>query len=94
MVVGITHQEPTPAGTLAETGPGMFFAPDQMRKRIGDWGREGLDHRFAEAWKEFLPVTEGWVDIVHSKGPQSLERVWREVQSGRTSPRTGHVITS
>lgn len=93
VVVGITNQEPAPAGTLAETGPAMFFAPDQMRKRIGDWGREGLDRRFAEAWKEFLPVAEGWVDIVHNNGPQSLERVWHEVQSGRTSPRTGHIIT-
>lgn len=41
VVVGITNQEPAPAGTLAETGPAMFFAPDQMRKRIGDWGRRG-----------------------------------------------------
>ena len=51
VVVGVTHQEAAPAGKLADTGPGMFFAPDQMRKRIGEWGREGLDQRFAEAWR-------------------------------------------
>nr|BBJ47942.1 hypothetical protein SAVMC3_05710 [Streptomyces avermitilis] len=92
VVVGITNQEPGPAGTLAETGPGMFFAPDQMRKRTGEWGRAGLDRRFADAWQRFAPVAEGWVDVVHGQGPQALTQVWREVQSGRTAPRTGHVV--
>src|SRR3712207_9596182 len=46
---------------FAETGPAIFFAPDQMRKRIGDWGREGLDQRFADAWRTFAPVVEEWV---------------------------------
>jgi hypothetical protein len=93
VVVGVTHQEAAPAGTLTETGPGMFFAPDQMRKRIGDWGREELDRRFAEAWRSFAPAAEQWVDVVVGRGPEDLERVWLEVQSGRTDARTGHVLT-
>src|SRR5688500_15413397 len=93
VVVGVTHQEPSAAGTLAKTGPAMFFAPDQMRKRIGDWGREGLDQRFAEVWRSFAPVVEGWVDVVVQSGPDALEQVWHEVQSGRADPRTGHVLT-
>ena len=93
VVVGVTHQEAAPAGNLADTGPGMFFAPDQMRKRIGEWGREGLDQRFAEAWRTFAPVVEDWVDVVVQHGPEALERVWREVQAGRADPRAGHVLT-
>lgn len=93
VVVGVTSQEPGSAGTLAETGPGMFFAPDQMRKRIGDWGREALDRRFADAWQRFAPVVEEWVDVVHGHGPEALKTVWHEVQSGQTDPRTGHVLT-
>ncbi|QUH01967.1 DUF2855 family protein [Saccharopolyspora erythraea] len=92
VVVGITNQQPGPAGTLAETGPGMFFAPDQMRKRIDDWGRAGLDRRFADAWQRFAPVVEQWVDVVHGHGPEALKKVWSEVQSGRAAPRTGHVV--
>ena len=68
----------------------MFFAPDQMRKRIGEWGRAGLDERFAEAWRTFAPVVEDWVDVVVQHGPDALERTWHEVQSGRADPRVGH----
>lgn len=92
VVVGVTHQEAAAAGTLADTGPAMFFAPDQMRKRIGDWGREGLDHRFAEAWQAFSPVVAGWVSVVEHRGPEALERVWQAVRSGAADPRAGHVI--
>ena len=93
VVVGVTHQQPQAAGTLADTGPAMFFAPDQMRKRIGDWGREGLDQRFADAWRTFAPVVAEWVDVVEAHGPDGLERVWHEVLSGRADPRSGHVVT-
>ena len=92
VVVGVTHQEAAPAGTLDQTGPAMFFAPDQMRKRIGDWGREGLDRRFAEAWRAFAPSAEQWVDVVVDSGPEALEQVWRDVQAGRVDARAGHVL--
>jgi len=92
-VIGVTHQDASPIGTLAGTRPTVFFAPEQMRKRAIDWGREGLDERFADAWRRFLPVVEGWVDVEVGEGPQELERVWLEVLSGRSAPRTGHVLT-
>jgi hypothetical protein len=93
VVVGVTHQQAAVAGTLAETGPAMFFAPNQMRKRIGDWGREELDRRFAQAWRAFAPVVEQWVDVEVGHGPEALERVWHEVLSGRADPRTGPVLS-
>lgn len=98
-VAGVTRQEPAPAGSLAEAGSatsgssGMFFAPVQIRKRIGDWGREGLNERFAAAWRRFVPAAEGWVDVVHGEGREALQQVWHDVQSGRSAPRTGHVLS-
>jgi hypothetical protein len=92
VVIGVTHQEPAPAGTLADTGDEMFFAPDQMRKRIGDWGREELDRRFADAWERFAPAVEDWVEVVIHHGPQELRSVWHEVQGGSSAPRLGHVV--
>jgi Protein of unknown function (DUF2855) len=92
-VVGATSQEQ--AGAEALTGPRttVFFAPDQMRKRTDDWGREGLDRRFAKAWQRFAPAVEDWVDVVEQHGPQGLRAVWLEVLAGRSAPRTGHVVT-
>lgn len=92
VVVGVTHQELAPAGTLAGTGVAVFFAPDQMTKRIGECGREEFERRFGEAWQRFAPVVEGWVDVVHGSGPQALDAAWHEVQSGLSDPRSGHVL--
>ena len=93
LVVGVTQQDLSPAGTLNGPRPSAFFAPDQMTKRTGDWGRDGLDERFGQAWRRFAPTVQGWVDVVVSHGPESLEAVWLEVLSGASAPRTGHVIT-
>ena len=91
-IVGVSHQEL--AGAEALTGPrtAVFFAPDQMRKRTKDWGREELDARFATAWKRFAPTVAGWVDVVVGHGPEGLRQAWLEVLAGRAAPRAGHVI--
>jgi Protein of unknown function (DUF2855) len=87
--VGLSHQ--TAGGNQALTD-GVFFAPIQMRKRAQDWGRDGLDDRFAEAWPRFAATVEGWVDITVRHGPQALQTTWGEVVRGQSAPRTGHVI--
>jgi hypothetical protein len=86
VVIGVTHQEQGGAG-LSASGTTFFFAPNQMRKRTGDWGRPELDRRFAEAWLRFAPTAEKWVDVVRHVGPEALRAVWLEVLSGATSPR-------
>ena len=92
-VVGITSQEQFASAAPAGPRPTFFFAPDQIHKRTGDWGREELDRRFGAAWKRFAPVVEGWVDVVEQHGPDALREVWLEVLSGRSAPRTGHILT-
>lgn len=92
-IIGVTHQETAGADALADPRTTVFFAPDRMRKRAGDWGRDGLDQRFAEAWSRFAPAAEGWVDVVVGHGPEALREVWLEVLAGRTPPRVGHVLT-
>ncbi len=92
-VVGVTHQERAGAQALGGPRTTVFFAPDQMRKRSADWGRDGLDARFAAAWRRFAEAAAGWVDVVQHRGPDALREVWLEVLAGRTAPRTGHVVT-
>ena len=87
IAVGITHQEPNAMATTA-----VFFAPDQMRKRSQDWGRDGLDQRFGEAWRRFATTVADWVDVQERSGPTALREAWTEVHGGHTPPRIGHVI--
>ncbi|GIH07919.1 hypothetical protein Rhe02_59860 [Rhizocola hellebori] len=87
LAVGLTSQIPN-----AASASGVFFAPDQMRKRTQDWGREGLDARFSEAWHRFCATAQHWVDVSVGHGPQGLRAAWLEVLGGHTPPRKGHVI--
>ncbi len=92
LVVGVTHQDGSRAGALAGARPTGFFAPDRMITRLADWGREGVDERFGDAWRRFAPTAEQWVDVRVSTGPEALRDVWLEVLGGRSAPRTGHVL--
>ena len=92
LIVGVTHQDGSRAGRLAGARPTTFFAPDRITQRTADWGRDGFDARFGEAWRAFAPVVQGWVDVTVGQGPQALREVWLEVLSGASAPRTGHVL--
>jgi len=92
VIVGVTHQETAGADALSNPRTTVFFAPDQMRKRAGDWGRDGLDQRLADAWSEFVPHAREWVDVVVGQGPDALKTAWLEVLAGTAPPRTGHVL--
>ena len=92
LVVGVTHQDATPAGALAGARPSVFFAPDRIAQRTGDWGRAGFQERFGQAWGRFAPTVQGWVDVTVSAAPDQLAAVWTELLSGASDPRTGHVL--
>ena len=96
-VVGAAHHTANPdlgsgSSSLPGPRPTFFFAPDQMRKRSVDWGPSGVEDGHAEAWRRFVPVVEGWVDVVVANGPQGLQDDWLEVLAGVTPPRVGHVV--
>ncbi|MBQ1021056.1 DUF2855 family protein [Micromonospora sp. D93] len=87
IAVGLTNQTPN-----ADAAEEVFFAPVQMRKRSNDWGRDGLDQRFTEAWQRFTAVVSGWLDVRVGTGPAALQHAWLDVLAGRTPPRVGHVV--
>ena len=93
-VVGAAHHDAAPdsGGLLPGARPTFFFAPDQIRKRYDDWGPDGVEDAHAEAWKRFVPIVEGWVDVVVSSGAEGLRADWLETLAGATRPRIGHVL--
>jgi Protein of unknown function (DUF2855) len=94
-LVGDTHWDNTEGGDRELPGPQptVFFAPDRIVKRAADWGPDGLETRLAEAWRPFVEWTGRWLEVVHSRGPEAVERVYRELLEGRTDPAVGHVLS-
>ncbi|HEY8518423.1 MAG TPA: DUF2855 family protein [Candidatus Binatia bacterium] len=93
--VGVTHWEKL--GGVPEDLPGakpeLFFAPGQIEKRNREWGPGGLQTRMAEAWRTFLGETEGWLRIIHKRGPEAVEAVYRDGVEGRIKPDEGLILS-
>jgi hypothetical protein len=92
--IGLTHRaseanEPTMPGAR----PQWFFAPDQMRKRAGDWGPGGVDTHFSDAWAGFAPTLERWMRIVDGRGPEAVRQVYLDTLHGRIPPDQGHMLS-
>ena len=95
-VVGATHWEAPAdesAGPLPGPQPQFFFAPDHVRRRSADWGREELDRRVADAWRPFVEWATGWLRVARGEGPEAVEAAYLELLDGRTDPSVGHVLS-
>lgn len=96
--VGGTHWDELGSGKgLPGPRPTLFFAPAQIKKRLGDWGPAGLGERIAAAWLAFMQrvddPTAPWLTVVQGQGPREVEQAYRELLEGRTNPQLGHVLS-
>ena len=96
-IVGGTHwdEKPTPAagGPLPGPAPAMFFAPDQIRKRVDEWGAATYEQRMTDGWRRAVAWSDGWLQVEHGRGPEAVRQTYLDVLRGKTSPSTGHVLS-
>lgn len=93
-LVGVTHWEQRqPPADLPGAPPTFFFAPTQLQKRTQDWGAQGLQERYGDAWRSFLAFISGRIRIVHGHGPAAVERTYLETVEGKVRPAEGHVLS-
>ena len=91
-IVGVTHWEASPEQADLPGAPrALFFAPDQIRKRLGEWGSAEFDRRFAEALSDFVAGSP-WLKLETAQGPEGLARAWAAVVGGKASPDTGLIV--
>lgn len=92
IIVGATRWQAdrTPVDLPGPT-PVLFFAPDQIRKRAGEWGYEELDARFMSALRAFV-ADATWLKVQQHVGPQALLAAYHDVLEGRARPDEGHII--
>jgi hypothetical protein len=93
-IVGKTHWDDTEAsGELPGPIPQFFFAPTQLAKRREDWGAEEFASRYGGAREAFLPSTDEWMKIVHSRGQKAVKDVYLGMLDGKVDPRVGHILS-
>ena len=95
--VGGTHWESLGgAKGLAGPRPVLFFAPAQIKKRVGEWGADGLQQRLAAAWTAFLARVadpkQPWLRVVSGSGRAAVETTYREMLDGRVPADEGRVL--
>ena len=96
--IGGTHVEQLGSGKdLAGPRPVLFFAPAQIKKRIGDWGGAEFGKRMVQAWKSFTQaVTQAdpaWLQVEQHQGAEAVSTVYMQVLGGRGDPRVGHMLS-
>ena len=92
--VGLSHRGPLgPDASLPGPKPVFFFAPDRLRKRAKDWGREGLEPRVTEPWTRFVQGAREWLTVRHATGPAAVQAAYVEALAGRVPPDTGLVFS-
>lgn len=94
MAVGATHWEDfgAGAGELPGPSPALFFAPDRVTKRAGDWGGAGLNAKVADAWHPFCAWAGDWLEVLRGQGMKAVQSAWLDVLEGRVRPRAAHVL--
>ena len=86
----------TAVSTHLEPRPKLFFAPDQIRKRVADWGSDTLYGRYAGAKRAFLErvgdADDPWMQIEVHHGLSAAADVVRDLVDHGGSAQAGHVI--
>lgn len=92
IIVGATHWDADRAPqSMSGPTPTLFFAPDQIRKRAGEWGASDFDQRFTQALKAFV-ADASWLKLRQHNGPERLVAAYHEVLEGRARPDEGFII--
>ncbi len=91
--VGMTHWEHTKREkSLPGAEPSFFFAPNQLKKRFGDWGAEGFQQRIGSAFGAFRAQADRALRVVRG-GRTEVQPVYLDTLEGRIAPDAGHVLT-
>jgi hypothetical protein len=91
--VGVTHWDAARSGPPTHgPAPVWFFAPDRIRTRYADWGREAYDARLADAWAAFVPTTARWLRMETVSGAEPASAALGRLVDGDVDPAEGLIV--
>ncbi|WP_428249066.1 DUF2855 family protein [Ferrovibrio sp.] len=87
LMVGLSHRDKRASmADLPGAKPVLFFAPDRLKMRGQEWGRDGLNSRIDAAWRPFVRAASGWLNISTGHGPSDFARVYAALLDGKAPP--------
>ena len=92
--VGISHWDSKPnVSTKGKTPSGFFFAPDQAKARIAEWGGAGFNQRLGARWLPFCDSASGWLSLEKNNGIEPLLKTYKDMLDGAATPDKGYLFT-
>ena len=92
-LIGYTHWDRRSLDIVEDTKMVRFFAPDQIRKRVREWGAGEFDRRYNEALQAYIRHSRGWLHIVEGFGPKKVVEVFERVSRNQVRPDEGHLLS-
>jgi hypothetical protein len=81
--IGATDVESQTDKPQAKIDGELFFAPAQVKKRIGEWGSQGFGMKYAKAWTHFSKQIENLVRVTEVQGEKSIDDLYKAGLAGK-----------
>jgi hypothetical protein len=94
LIVGLTHWEAAhPRASPPDVGPTptLFFAPDQIEKRLKDQGPAAFQDQQSESLRGFVAEND-WLKLRRHQGSEALQTLYADLVEGRVRPDEGHIL--
>jgi len=92
-MVGKSHWQGAPPPKAKKGAPpAMFFAPDQAKKRITDWGGAGFSKNLAASWIPFCDSAKTWLTISKQESATGLLKCYTDFLDGKADPAQGSLF--
>lgn len=93
MTIGMSHHDAPPARVQAGPKPELFFAPTEIGRMMGEWGRDEYGRRTGAALGAFIDDSRRWLSVEHRFGPEAARQTWSEVRDGLVPPDEGRIVS-
>lgn len=94
LVVDLAGCDPTP---LSRATPGrspiLLRTRAHYERRLGEWGRDAFELRFAEAWLDYAGFAEHWITLRHGRGRAAVQAAYAAMLDGQAKPDEGHILS-
>lgn len=92
--VGLSHWEAASGPAANPAAPTeFFFAPDQAKIRIAEWGGAGFAQKLGQRWMPFLESASDWLTVQKSNDVTALLKIYQDVLSGDAPPDKGFLFS-